>query len=72
MRDEEKIDPFLSALRDFWLKNPDWRFGQLVVNVLRHGTDSRGKTPINDPFYVEDERFLERLRTLDEQMCYPC
>ena len=37
MRDPERIEPFLEALGRVWRANPDWRFGQLVLNVAGHG-----------------------------------
>ena len=51
MRDEERIDVFCEKLRQYWHKVPDWRFGQLVANVLGE-----------DPFYIEDDRAEEAFR----------
>ncbi len=51
MRDIERIDPFLKRLGDCWKKVPDWRFGQLMVNVL--GAMKR------DPFFPEEEEMIE-------------
>jgi hypothetical protein len=34
MRDPERIEPFLQQLKELWLQVPDWRFGQLVENVV--------------------------------------
>ncbi len=51
MREPERIDEFCEELAKQWHKVPDWRFGQLVVNVLGI-----------DPFYVEDETALERIK----------
>lgn len=39
-----------------WCKHPDWRFCQLVVNVADCSS--------NDPFYVEDDEFSEKLSRL--------
>ena len=48
MRNPDRIKPFMNELADIWEKNcPDWRFGQLLVNVLD-----------TDPFYLEDEDIL--------------
>ena len=44
-RDPSRIDIVLSALRAYWLANPDLRLGQIVVNAAGGG----------DPFSVEDE-----------------
>jgi len=51
MRDKDRIRPFLNKLGDYWEKVPDWRFGQLIVNVL--GTCNR------DPFFYEDDDMME-------------
>lgn len=48
MRDINRIDPFLKELGNLWKENcPDWRFGQLIVNVLGE-----------DPFYIEDDKAI--------------
>lgn len=51
MRDPARIDRFCQRLAELWKKVPDWRFGQLIFNVLR----AFGK----DPFYIEDDKMLE-------------
>lgn len=51
MRDKDRIRPFLNKLGDYWEKVSDWRFGQLIVNVL--GTCNR------DPFFYEDDDMME-------------
>jgi len=33
MRDEKRIAKILGDIKEIWEKNPDWRFGQLLVNV---------------------------------------
>jgi len=50
-RDEKRIEPFLAEVEKLWKQNPDWRFGQLFVNVLGR-----------DPFYIEDEKSLEIIK----------
>lgn len=51
MRDPNRIDEFCKRLAAVWHKVPDWRFGQLMVNVL--GEMNR------DPFFPEDEEMIE-------------
>ena len=51
MRDINRIKPFLEEIEKLWEKVPDWRFGQLIVNVL--GTCKK------DPFFYEDDEMLE-------------
>lgn len=48
MRDPKRIDELLNTVKTVWEQYPDWRFGQLVVNVL--GVD---------PFYIEDDIILK-------------
>lgn len=51
MRNIERIDVFCDKLKEYWKLVPDWRFGQLMVNVL-------GSLPV-DPFFPEEEKMLE-------------
>ena len=51
MRKRERIKPFLERLEAVWNKVPDWRFGQLMCNVL----NSMNK----DPFFPEDDEMIE-------------
>lgn len=51
MRDIERIDKFCNELAQYWKKVPDWRFGQLIMNIL--GTCPR------DPFFIEEDEMLK-------------
>ena len=52
MRDVNRIQPFCKRVGEIWAKNcPDWRFGQLIVNVFG-GTD---------PFFLSEEDFIKAL-----------
>ena len=51
MRDIERIEPFLQEIGKLWKQVPDWRFGQLMSNVLN-------SLP-QDPFHYEDKEMLE-------------
>lgn len=52
MRDKNRIDPFLQRLGKLWKEEcPDWRFGQLMSNVLNSMTI--------DPFFPEDDEMIE-------------
>ena len=49
MRDPKRIKKFCDELAEIWESQcPDWRFGQLMCNVLTR-----------DPFYIEDDKMLE-------------
>jgi len=54
MRDPERIPEFLEELGKVWKLFPDWRFGQLMANLIGHHVD---------PFYIEDDKLLERIKT---------
>lgn len=57
MRDPNRIDVFCKKFAELWKKNPDWRFGQTVVNYF--GVD---------PFYVEDDRALEHIEKMIDKL----
>ena len=59
MRDINRIRKFCNELADIWeSKCPDWRFSQLVLNVMN--SDEMDKTM---PFYVEDEEMMEFIKS---------
>lgn len=62
MRSKDRIDPFLKRLGDVWRCAPDWRFGQLVVNVL-------GSMP-RDPFFPEEDEMIEYFEKYMEEHGY--
>lgn len=55
MRDPNRIDKFCNELAEMWHKVPDWRFGQLMDNVLGSYVGDTG----NDVFFVEDDEMLD-------------
>lgn len=55
MRDPKRIDKVMDALKSVWKKVPDWRLGQLIVNISRDAGYS-------DPFFMEDDRLLAVIR----------
>lgn len=54
MRDPERIKPFLNELKRVWSTYPDWRFGQLISNMMH---DQKVHL-----FFIEDEDFLKLIR----------
>lgn len=48
MRDIKRIYIITSKLRLLWDMFPDWRFYQLMTNLLEY-------LPNQDPFYIEDD-----------------
>ena len=57
MRNVSRIEPFLEELKAVWEKYPDLRFWQLVCAIASY--DQEG--PV-DPFYWEEEKWLEQIR----------
>jgi hypothetical protein len=58
MRNPKRIDIVIEELRNLWKTIPDFRFAQLFMNLV--------ETP--DPFYMEDEFLLKRIREYKEHI----
>lgn len=59
MRDISRLDKFYDELKEIHKKNfPDWRFGQLIVNVL---ADWQAKTK-RDIFFPEEDEMIQIFR----------
>ena len=63
MRNPQRIDEVINALRDIWKSEPDLRFGQLMSNVL--GEISQ-KNNLYDIFFPEDKDWLKWLQEYKE------
>lgn len=64
MTDTDRIDEILSLLREVWMRDPDLRLGQLVVNAARMRDPE-----IVDVFNIEDgtlRKGLLRYRDLSQ------
>lgn len=58
MRDPNRIYKFCNQLAEIWVtKCPDWRFGQLVLNVLQSNEVDK-----HIPFYIEDNEMMEHIK----------
>lgn len=52
MRNPDRIDAFCNQLAKIWKeKAPDWRFGQLIMNVY-------GSMDV-DPFFPEEDEMIQ-------------
>lgn len=58
MRDPNRIDKFCDDLKTVWHQLPDWRFGQLMLNVLGQYMYDTGR----DAFYLEEPEMMDYLR----------
>lgn len=54
-RDVERIQPFCERLAAAWVKFPDWRFGQLMINLLRDYEAEHGR----DFFFLEEDEMIK-------------
>ena len=54
MRNPNRIEPFMDELGKIWKEEcPDWRFGQLIFNVIGHNGMA---------FYMEEDKMLEAVK----------
>lgn len=54
MRNINRIPKITKKIEELWKTYcPDWRFGQLMYNFM---------TDYGDPFYLEDDKFVEKLK----------
>ena len=60
MRDPQRIKPFLVRIEQLWLKNPDFRFRQLIIWLAKI------KELNPKLFYLEDKEFLEKINELEK------
>lgn len=60
MRDPNRIDDILELLREVWVKVPDWRLTQLVINA------SATEHDCGPVFFMDDDEFEQHLRRLSE------
>ena len=62
MRDSKRIKPLLEKLEAVWRKNPDYRFGQLIMVIT--------KTGVHNPalFTMEEEEFMKKIEELEKQL----
>lgn len=56
MRDPGRIPEVMQELGAYWTANPDLRLGQIVGNF----------SPRVDPYFLEDNVLLERLKEANE------
>ena len=54
-RDVHRIQPFCDRLAKAWEKLPDWRFGQLMMNIMLDYQREHGW----DVFYAEEDELIE-------------
>ena len=63
-RDVNRIQPFCDWLAKAWEKLPDWRFGQLMVNLMRDYEAEHGR----DIFYLEEVEMIREIKAYCERI----
>ena len=68
MRDPNRIPKVLEAVQKFWEKNPDWRLGQLLINVIAESRVApRSITLGGEVWNCEDDKLLEYLEKMEKR-----
>ena len=62
IRDPNRIDSVLTAIRDVWIQHPDMRLGQLIVNAIQP------VTPNAETFHTEDFPLVNKLGKLQQRL----
>lgn len=62
MRNLERIPEVIKELEGFWKQNPDYRLGQVMSNLSYEVMGN------NDPFYMDDNILLEKLKQKNENI----
>jgi len=62
MRDPNRIDSVLAAIREVWVQHPDMRLGQLIVNAVQPAS------PNVETFHTEDFPLVTKLENLQKRL----
>jgi hypothetical protein len=62
MRNPDRIKIVLEQIEQLWITNPDFRFGQLIMNITQTGEHNPKL------FYMEEDELLEKIKVLQEQL----
>ena len=64
MRNPERLYSFYEKIMKIHMKEfPDWRFGQLMCNFFYYVQDKG-----NDPFFLEEDRFIKEFKEFTNGM----
>lgn len=66
MRNPERIDEYCNQLAELWGKVPDWRFGQLMMNMLSEFQTEHSPSYL---FNVEDEQLFQYMKKWIKNNC---
>lgn len=59
-RNSNRIESILVQVQRLWKANPDWRLGQLIVNI------AKVSQPCPEVYYLEDDVLSDRLEAYGE------
>lgn len=62
MRDPNRIYPYCNEIAELWMRQPDMRFAQFMMNILG---EVRAKSGGCDPFYMGDKDFMELVKDIE-------
>ena len=73
MRDPERIDRVIEALRQAWHRHPDWRLNQLLINAsdVPYDCDKPYECGLGLVYYIEDALMEKRLRGIGTSQTLP-
>lgn len=63
MRDPQRIEEIMNEITEIWKANPDWRFGQLISNIMGEVMHNE---KISDMFFPEDRVWLKGFQNYRE------
>lgn len=61
-RDKARMDIILKIVKELWCKFPELRFLQLMESIT-----SNLKNEEQDPFYIEDEEFIDIVKRIKSE-----
>lgn len=61
MRDPARIGRIMLKPERAWVRNPDWRLGQLLVNIMLTRGQVADTLAVSNIFHLEDSRLEDML-----------
>lgn len=64
MRDRNRIFPTIEKIKKYWLKHPDQRLTQVILNIVKFGMQRDFACP--QVYHVEDDDLMEGLERMEK------
>lgn len=61
MRDPKRIDDILNIIKRIWIKHPNLRLCQMILNITKGSIEEQG---YSDLYNLEDDQLIIRLEEL--------